>query len=71
LTTFTARQVQVVRLIAAGYSNEEAGRELGITGRTAKAHADELRRKLRVSKRREIPRAYWRETGDNPYPEAA
>ena len=42
--TFTDRQRQVVELIAAGSSNEEVGRALGISTRTAKAHTDVLRR---------------------------
>jgi ATP/maltotriose-dependent transcriptional regulator MalT len=62
----TERQRQVVELIAAGYSNEEVGRRLGISPRTAKAHADVLRRKLGVARRRQIPAAYRAVTGDDP-----
>ena len=62
----TERQRQVVELIAAGYSNEEVGRRLGISPRTAKAHADALRRKLGVARRRQIPAAYRALTGDDP-----
>src|SRR5438093_1266867 len=39
LPSITARQRQVVELIAAGCSNEEVGERLGISPRTAKAHA--------------------------------
>ena len=45
LPTITARQREVVELIAAGCSNEEVGERLGISPRTAKAHADALRQK--------------------------
>jgi len=62
----TERQRQVVELIAAGCSNEEVGRRLGISPRTAKAHADVLRRKLGVARRRQIPAAYRALTGDDP-----
>jgi ATP/maltotriose-dependent transcriptional regulator MalT len=62
----TERQRQVVELIAAGYSNEEVGRKLGISARTAKAHADVLRRKLGVARRRQIPAAYRAVTGKDP-----
>lgn len=62
----TERQRQVVALIAAGCSNEEVGRRLGISARTAKAHADVLRRKLGVARRRQIPAAYRAATGDDP-----
>ena len=62
----TERQRQVVELIAAGYSNDEVGRRLGISPRTAKAHADVLRRKLGVARRRQIPAAYRALTGDDP-----
>jgi ATP/maltotriose-dependent transcriptional regulator MalT len=56
----------VVELIAAGCSNEEVGLRLGISARTAKAHADVLRRKLGVERRRQIPAAYRAITGEDP-----
>jgi LuxR family maltose regulon positive regulatory protein len=62
----TDRQREVVELIAAGCSNEEVGRRLGISTRTAKAHADVLRRKLGVPRRRQIPAAYRAVTGNDP-----
>jgi ATP/maltotriose-dependent transcriptional regulator MalT len=62
----TERQRQVVELIAAGCSNEEVGRRLGISTRTAKAHSDVLRRKLGVARRRQIPAAYRAVTGNDP-----
>lgn len=66
----TARQRQVVALIAAGCSNDEVGVQLGISARTAKAHSDTLRRKLGVSRRRHIPAAYRVLTGEDPLAEA-
>jgi ATP/maltotriose-dependent transcriptional regulator MalT len=62
----TARQRQVVELIAAGCSNDEVGRRLGISSRTAKAHSDALRQKLGCARRRQIPIAYRALTGDDP-----
>jgi DNA-binding CsgD family transcriptional regulator len=62
----TPRQLEVIRLIAAGLSNEEVGLELGISSRTAKAHCDVLRQKLGVPRRRQIPLAYRLLTGDDP-----
>ena len=62
----TARQREVVALIAAGCSNEEVGERLGISPRTAKAHCDVLRQKLGVPRRRQIPMAYRQLTGDDP-----
>jgi ATP/maltotriose-dependent transcriptional regulator MalT len=64
----TDRQRQVVELIAAGCSNAEVGQRLGISPRTAKAHADALRQKLGVSRRRQIPVAYRAKTGRDPLP---
>ena len=52
-TGLTPRQREVVALIAAGCSNDEVGQRLGISPRTAKAHADTLRSKLGVSRRRD------------------
>ena len=43
IPAITARQREVVELIAAGCSNEEIGEQLGISPRTAKAHSDILR----------------------------
>jgi ATP/maltotriose-dependent transcriptional regulator MalT len=62
----TRRQREVVALIAAGYSNDEVGRALFISPRTAKAHADALREKLGVARRRYIPAAYRAATGEDP-----
>ena len=62
----TERQRQVVELVAAGYSNEEVARSLGISPRTAKAHCDALRQKLGVTRRRQIPVAYRTQTGRDP-----
>ena len=66
LPSITDRQRQVVELIAAGYSNEEIGDQLGISPRTVKAHCDVLRQKLGVSRRRQIPVAYRLLTGEDP-----
>src|SRR5204862_5018035 len=71
LTTITERQLQVIELIAAGCSNEEVGERLGISPRTAKAHCDVLRQKLGVARRRQIPRAYLEQTGDDPLSKAS
>ena len=62
----TARQREVVVLIAAGMSNDEVGACLGISPRTAKAHSDVLRHKLGVARRRQIPYAYLALTGTTP-----
>lgn len=62
----TERQRQVVELIARGCSNEEVGRNLGISARTAKAHCDVLRQKLGVPRRRQIPAAFRMLTGEDP-----
>jgi ATP/maltotriose-dependent transcriptional regulator MalT len=66
-SSLTDRQLEVVALIAAGCSNDEVGRSLGISARTAKAHSDALRLKLGVARRRQIPAAYHRLTGEDPY----
>jgi DNA-binding CsgD family transcriptional regulator len=63
---FTPRQQQVIRLIAEGCSNAEIAERLGISPRTAKAHSDILRTKLRVTRRRQIPLAYKNATGESP-----
>ena len=62
----TPRQREVVALIAAGCSNEEVAQRLEISARTAKAHSDALRQKLGVPRRRQIPAAFRRLTGEDP-----
>jgi len=62
----TDRQRQVIELIAAGCSNEEVARRLGISPRTAKAHSDVLRQKLGCARRRQIQSAYRTLTGRDP-----
>ena len=66
LPSITARQRQVVALIAAGCSNDEVAQRLEISPRTAKAHSDALRQKLGVPRRRQIPAAYRMRTGEDP-----
>ena len=63
---FTARQLQVIQLLAQGCSNAEIADGLGVTPRTAKAHCDVLRTKLGVDRRRQIPLAYRSSTGEDP-----
>jgi ATP/maltotriose-dependent transcriptional regulator MalT len=65
----TARQREVVGLIAAGFSNDQVGVRLGISSRTAKAHSDAVRQKLGVSRRRQIPAAFRLLTGEDPLPQ--
>ena len=64
--SLTARQRQVVELIALGCSNEEVAERLGISARTVKAHCDVLRQKLGVPRRRQIPAAFKTLTGQDP-----
>jgi non-specific serine/threonine protein kinase len=66
-TKFTARQRQVVQLIAQGLSNVEIADRLDISPRTAKAHSDILRMKLGVARRRQIPAAFREATGEDPH----
>ena len=62
----TERQLQIVKLIAQGCSNQEVGTTLGISPRTAKAHSDALRQRLGVPRRRQIPAAFRALTGEDP-----
>jgi DNA-binding CsgD family transcriptional regulator len=64
--SISPRQREVVHLVAAGLTNDEIASTLGISPRTAKAYTDELRRRLGVPRRRQIPLAYLRLTGEVP-----
>lgn len=48
----------MARLIVAGLTNDEVAARLFISPRTARAHADALKLKLGVSRRRHIAAAY-------------
>ena len=56
----TPRQSEVLALIADGLTDAEAGEQLGISPRTVRMHADVLRAKLGVDRRRQLPMAYRR-----------
>ena len=66
MVSLTPRQRQVISHLARGHSNLEVAATLGISPRTAKAHTDEIRRRLGVAKRRQILYAYFVETGELP-----
>jgi two-component system response regulator DevR len=51
---FTAREAEVVRLLAHGLSNRQIGRELFIGGTTVKFHVHNVMEKLGVKRRAEV-----------------
>ena len=63
----TERQRQMVFLLAQGFTYDEMGALIGISGKTAQQHCDRLRKRFGCSKR-QIPAAYWKATGENPWP---
>jgi len=52
----TSREMDVLRLIVAGYSNAEIARELGISEQTVKTHLSHLMRKIDVRSRLQAAR---------------
>ena len=57
----TAREMEVLRLIAQGHSNADIAAELFITERTVKAHVSNLLGKLHLSDRTQAAVYAWRE----------
>jgi DNA-binding CsgD family transcriptional regulator len=57
-------------LLAQGWTAAEIGAQLAISPRTARMHLDVLRQKLGVPRVRELPAAYRRQTGRDPFAEA-
>jgi non-specific serine/threonine protein kinase len=51
------RKHEIVRLVAAGFTDKEIGRQLGISVRTVSGHLDELRRRLGFHNRAQL--AAW------------
>jgi DNA-binding CsgD family transcriptional regulator len=54
ISTLSARESQVLRLVATGMTNYSIGMELGISERTAREHIARIMLKLRVGSRVEI-----------------
>jgi DNA-binding NarL/FixJ family response regulator len=52
----TAREREVLRLIARGYAYKEVAKELFISGKTVETHVSSVLRKLQLSNRRELAR---------------
>jgi DNA-binding CsgD family transcriptional regulator len=61
------RQKQVLTLLADGLTDDEIELRLGISPRTARAHVEALKAKLGVARRRELPGAFHRLTGMDPF----
>jgi DNA-binding CsgD family transcriptional regulator len=59
----TPRQIEVARLVAAGHTNEQIARELGISHDGAKYHVSEILGRLGLQRREEIAEWYAREHG--------
>lgn len=59
LDQLTAREREVLRLIARGYTYKEAAADLGISTRTIETHVSSVLHKLQLSNRRELTR--WAE----------
>ena len=56
LDRLTAREKDVLRLIARGYTYKEVAAELFISGKTVETHVSSVLRKLQLSNRRELSR---------------
>ncbi len=52
----TAREQEVLRLLARGYTYKEVGRRLNISVKTVESHASSVLRKLQLSNRHELSR---------------
>ena len=62
LLSLSGRQREVLKLLAAGESNKEIGRNLNISAATVKAHLEALFRRLDVKNRTQAAMYYTRAT---------
>lgn len=51
MSALTARQMEVLRLLADGMTNGDIARRLGISANTARTHVEEIRRAMGASTR--------------------
>ena len=58
--TLTSRELEVLRLLAAGQTDAEVAAALGIAPRTARAHAENIRMRLEVPSRAAAVSLAWR-----------
>lgn len=65
----TAREHEIARLVAGGWTNRRIGRALGISERTAERHVENLRRKFGVGSRTEVAVRWARAAGPVPRPD--
>lgn len=54
MVILTEREIEVLKLVANGYSNEEIGKMLFISKHTAKMHVSNIIKKLSVKSRCEL-----------------
>lgn len=67
MVELSGRQREVLSLLSTGLTDAEMADQLGISARTARAHVEALKAKLGVDRRREIPGAFHRLTGLDPF----
>jgi DNA-binding NarL/FixJ family response regulator len=65
----TARELEVLQLVAAGRSNREIAAELFISAKTASVHVSNILGKLGVASRGEAAATAYREGLADPHPE--
>ncbi|MGW1879465.1 helix-turn-helix transcriptional regulator [Streptomyces sp. NPDC001975] len=70
LSPLTAREQEVLRLLALGRSNRQIGEELFITGKTASVHVSNILAKLGAASRTEAVAIAYRESLITPEPTA-
>jgi DNA-binding CsgD family transcriptional regulator len=63
LVALTARELEVLQMVAAGLTNAETAHRLQLSVHAVKFHLAEIYRRLGVSNRTEAAVAYLRETG--------
>jgi len=66
----TSRELEVAELVAEGLTNQAIARRLSVAPRTAEAHMENIRRKLKVRSRAQIA-AWVTEHRLNPHPRSA
>jgi len=62
LSELTERELEVIALVAQGYTNLEIATQLCMSALTVKTHLDHISQKIGIRRRTQLAGLYWQQT---------